>query len=44
VLQRGATIAIYSEFGIRLEDCLHTTENGPVLFTQQSPSLEQPFA
>jgi Xaa-Pro aminopeptidase len=38
------TIAIYGEFGIRLEDCLYTTENGPVLFTQQSPSLEQPFA
>ena len=38
------TIAIYGEFGIRLEDCLYIAEGGPVLFTQQSPSLEQPFA
>lgn len=38
------TIAIYGEFGMRLEDCLHITENGRVLFTQQSPSVEQPFA
>ena len=38
------TIAIYGEFGIRLEDCLYITEDGPVLFTRQSPSLEQPFA
>lgn len=38
------TIAIYGEFGIRLEDCLHMTEDGPVLFTKQSPSIEEPFA
>ena len=36
-------IAIYGEFGIRLEDCLYITENGPKFFTEQSPSLEQPF-
>ena len=36
------TIAIYGEFGIRLEDCLHVTEAGPRLFTPQSPSIEQP--
>ena len=36
------TIAIYGEFGIRLEDCLHITENGPTFFTPQSPSIEQP--
>ncbi len=36
------TIAIYGEFGIRLEDCLHITENGPVMFTRQSPSIESP--
>ena len=36
------TIAIYGEFGIRLEDCLHITESGPKLFTPQSPSIEQP--
>ena len=38
------TIAIYGEFGIRLEDCLYITDDGAVLFTQQSPSLKQPFA
>lgn len=36
------TIAIYGEFGIRLEDCLHITESGPKMFTPQSPSIEQP--
>ncbi len=36
------TIAIYGEFGIRLEDCLHVTESGPKLFTPQSQSIEQP--
>jgi Xaa-Pro aminopeptidase len=36
-------IAIYGEFGIRLEDCLYITENGPKFFTQQSPSIEKPF-
>jgi Xaa-Pro dipeptidase len=37
------TIVIYGEFGIRLEDCLYITENGPKFFTAQSPSLEEPF-
>jgi Xaa-Pro dipeptidase len=36
-------IAIYGEFGIRLEDCLYITEQGPQLFTQQSPSIDRPF-
>jgi len=36
-------IAIYGEFGIRLEDCLYLTEEGPRLFTPQSPSIDQPF-
>jgi Xaa-Pro dipeptidase len=36
------TIAIYGEFGIRLEDCLHITESGPKFFSPQSPSIEQP--
>jgi Xaa-Pro dipeptidase len=36
------TIANYGEFGIRLEDCLHITENGAKMFTPQSPSIEQP--
>lgn len=37
------TIAIYGEFGIRLEDCLYMTEGGPRFFTTQSPSIDQPF-
>ncbi len=37
------TIAIPGEFGIRLEDCLYMTEDGPRFFTKQSISIEQPF-
>lgn len=37
-------IAIYEEFGIRLEDCLHITPDGPQFFTQPSPAIDQPFA
>jgi Xaa-Pro dipeptidase len=37
-------IAIYGEFGIRLEDCLYITENGAKLFTPQSPAIDRPFA
>jgi len=37
-------IYIPGEFGIRLEDDMHVTENGAELFTPQSPSLEDPFA
>jgi Xaa-Pro dipeptidase len=36
------TIVSYGEFGIRLEDCLHISDNGPVMFTPQSPSIAQP--
>ena len=36
-------IYIHGEFGVRLEDDLHVTENGAELFTPQSPSLEDPF-
>jgi Xaa-Pro dipeptidase len=36
-------IYIPGEFGIRLEDDMHITENGAELFTPQSPSLENPF-
>ncbi len=48
-LARGMTfsdepgIYIPGEFGVRLEDDMHTTENGTELFTPQSPSLEDPF-
>jgi Xaa-Pro dipeptidase len=37
------TIVIYGEFGMRLEDCLYITEQGPKFFTAQSPSIDQPF-
>lgn len=36
-------IYIRGQFGIRLEDDMHITENGAELFTPQSPSLEDPF-
>jgi Xaa-Pro dipeptidase len=35
-------IAIYGEFGVRLEDCLYITEAGPKLFTGQSASIDKP--
>jgi Xaa-Pro dipeptidase len=36
-------VYIRGEFGVRLEDTLHITENGAELFTPQSESLEKPF-
>jgi Xaa-Pro dipeptidase len=36
-------IYVRGQFGIRLEDDMHITENGAELFTSQSPSLEDPF-
>ena len=37
-------IYLPGEFGIRLEDDWHVTEEGARFFTPQSPSLETPFA
>jgi Xaa-Pro dipeptidase len=37
-------IAIYGEFGVRLEDCLYITESGPRFFTTPSPAVDRPFA
>jgi len=37
-------IAIYGEFGCRIEDCMYITEEGPRFFTQPSPAIDQPFA
>ncbi len=37
-------IYIYGEFGIRLEDIMHITEDGAALFTPQCPSISWPFA
>ena len=36
-------IYIRGEFGVRLEDDMHITEDGAELFTPQSPSFEDPF-
>jgi Xaa-Pro dipeptidase len=37
------TIAIYGEFGVRLEDCLYITDQGPRFFSPQSVAIDQPF-
>ena len=37
-------IAIYGEFGVRLEDCIYITEQGAKYFTQPSPAIDKPFA
>jgi Xaa-Pro dipeptidase len=36
------TIAIYGEFGVRLEDCLYITEQGPRFFSKQSAAIDRP--
>jgi len=36
-------IYIRGEFGVRIEDDMHITENGAELFTPQTRSLEEPF-
>jgi len=36
-------IYIPGEFGIRLEDCFHMTDAGPVWFSEPPPSIDQPF-
>ena len=33
----------FGKFGVRLEDCLTITANGPKSFTNLSPSIEKPF-
>ena len=37
-------ICIYGEFGVRLEDHVYITDDGPRWFTEPSPSIDQPFA
>jgi Xaa-Pro dipeptidase len=37
-------IAIDGEVGIRLEDFLYITGQGPRFFSPQSPAIDQPFA
>jgi Xaa-Pro dipeptidase len=37
------TISIPGEFGIRLEDCVYMTEQGPKWFSQIAKSISEPF-
>jgi Xaa-Pro dipeptidase len=37
-------VAIYGEFGVRLEDCAYMTEDGPQWFSQPSPAIDHPFS
>ena len=37
-------IVIPGQFGVRLEDHFHVTENGAAWFTEPQPDLERPFA
>ena len=37
------TISNYAEFGVRLEDCFHVTEDGAKFFTKPAESLDNPF-
>ncbi|MFM9911874.1 MAG: M24 family metallopeptidase [Chitinophagaceae bacterium] len=49
VLQKGMcfsiepTIAIPGEFGVRLEDCVYMTDEGPKWFTFTSKTISEPF-
>jgi len=36
-------ISIVGEFGVRHEDCVYMTENGPKWFSQPSPAIDRPF-
>jgi len=36
-------IYLFDEFGVRLEDCLYITDDGPQLFSELSPSIDEPF-
>jgi Xaa-Pro dipeptidase len=38
------TISIIGEFGVRFEDCVYMTNEGPKWFTQPSKSIREPFA
>ena len=37
-------VVLPNEFGIRLEDAFYITEEGPVYFSEPSPSIDVPFA
>lgn len=37
------TISIVGEFGVRFEDCVYMTQDGPKWFSQPSKSIQEPF-
>ena len=37
-------VVLPGEFGVRLEDCIYITEEGPRYFSEPSPAIDQPFA
>lgn len=37
------TISIIGEFGVRFEDCVYMTQDGPKWFSQPSKSIQEPF-
>ena len=37
-------LVIPDEFGVRLEDCIYITPDGPQYFSTPSPAVDQPFA
>ncbi|MBS1921661.1 MAG: aminopeptidase P family protein [Bacteroidetes bacterium] len=37
------TIAITGEFGVRMEDCIYMTEDGPKSFSPMAKSISEPF-
>ncbi len=37
------TISIIGEFGVRLEDCVYMTSEGPKWFSQPAKSIQEPF-
>ena len=37
------TIAIYGEFGVRIEDCAYITQEGAKWFSVPSPAIDKPF-
>jgi Xaa-Pro dipeptidase len=37
------TVSIPGEFGVRHEDCLYMTPDGPKFFTKPPKSIEEPF-
>jgi Xaa-Pro dipeptidase len=37
------TLSIPGEFGVRMEDCVYMTDEGPKWFSQPAVSIDKPF-